>query len=104
MRSLCVVEGKVVGEPVTYFADRRVPFEVHVLVLHRAPQAFGEDIVHAPAASVHTVQKWGQPPFFGLPTDLKVCCSPYCSTFFSVHASEPYGTPTLSGKYARLSI
>ena len=54
MRPLGVVKAEVLGETAPYLVDRRVPLEVHIFVLHRAPQAFGEDVVHAATSAIHT--------------------------------------------------
>lgn len=54
MGSFFVVEREVAVEPLPSIVDRRVGFDVDVLVLHGAPQPFGEDVVHAATASVHT--------------------------------------------------
>lgn len=54
VRACRVVEVEVAVQPLPYCRHRLVLVEVEMLVLHRAPQAFNEDVVKDPPASVHT--------------------------------------------------
>jgi hypothetical protein len=47
-------------------------------------------------------QKWGQPPFFSLPTPLNTCSIPYFFTTFDTQPSLPYGI-LLSSERSRAS-
>lgn len=53
VRSRGVVVDKVVRESVADFVDRGIPVRVDVFIFHRPPETFGEDVVHAPAATIH---------------------------------------------------
>src|SRR3989339_1259647 len=49
-----VVEVEIFRQPFLRLCDSFVPFQIHVLILHAAPQALNKYIVKRPAASVHT--------------------------------------------------
>lgn len=53
MGPLHIVEGHPGGDAGSGFAAIGVGFEVHLLVLERAPQPLGEDVVEPAATPVH---------------------------------------------------
>lgn len=54
MRALRVVERKVRIQPRSRGVDIRVRGQKNIFILHRAPQAFRKDVVHAPSPAIHT--------------------------------------------------
>jgi hypothetical protein len=53
MRASFVVEANVVGNASFRFLERGIFLEVHFLILHAAPEPFGEDVVMVGAFAVH---------------------------------------------------
>src|SRR4029077_16278698 len=53
VQALLVVEAEVLAQALNRYRDRFVALEVHLLVLHRAPQPLHEHVVEGPAATVH---------------------------------------------------
>lgn len=53
MRVNGIVERKVLVETASDSIHRFVVFQIHLLVLHTAPQALGENIIHGSSAAVH---------------------------------------------------
>ena len=53
MKASLVVEGKIFADPGFRLVAVGVAFEIDVLILERAPDAFDEDVVHPAAAPVH---------------------------------------------------
>mgnify|MGYP001559183773 CR=1 FL=1 len=58
VRSRGVVMREVGTEPVAHVFDVPISVCVDVFVLHRSPQSFREDVVHAPASSIHADQNF----------------------------------------------
>ncbi len=54
MRPITVVEGEVFSQPNGEFCHVAVALEVHVLILHVAPETFHEYVVQGSTSSVHT--------------------------------------------------
>ena len=53
MGARVIVEAEVLGQSLFRLCDIPIRFQVDVLILDRAPQAFGKDVVHAASPSVH---------------------------------------------------
>jgi len=53
VRSLTVIEPEVAAQPGDCGRGAGIVVEVDILVFHRAPQAFDEDVVQGAAATVH---------------------------------------------------
>ena len=53
MAACRVVELKVFLESGSGFSDGQIGFQIDVLILHRSPQTFCEDVVKAPASAIH---------------------------------------------------
>jgi len=47
------VELEVAGQPEVSLPGTGIFVQVHLLVLHRAPQTFGEDVVQRPVPAIH---------------------------------------------------
>jgi hypothetical protein len=54
MGSLVVIEGEILRQPCLQLHQRAVASEVHILVLHRSPQALDEDVVQCAPTTIHT--------------------------------------------------
>lgn len=59
MEPLGVVEDEVLLDALPGLSDGLVVLGIHVFVLQGSPEPFGEDVVHAPASSVHADENGG---------------------------------------------